>query len=248
MHYNFGIGYLAGIPSGTNPTPIQFGLIKDISLDFKTKLVQERGQWRYAVAVGAGETDITGKIGSVSLFGASIGQVLGVTPSAGATIGIPGETATIPGTPFQVTTTNPVGHGTPIVDHGVLDNTTGLWMTRGATSTGTGVYAMVEATGVYTFNTADATHNVQIAYGYTIATGAKTVGVTNLVQNLASGIQLVCYGPTQAGGTMGFKLYNAFLPDLGFAMKPGDFTAQNVSFFAAQDSASTKIIDLYTGE
>jgi hypothetical protein len=243
---HFGIGYLAAIPSGTNPTPIQFGLVKDVSVDVATNYVKERGQWQHVVAVGRGNVDISGKCGSVSLFGGAIGQVLGVTPVAGSTVGVPGEISTIPTTPFQVTVAN---GATFAADHGVLDLTTGLWMTRAATATGTGVYAVNATTGQYTFNTADSAHKVAIAYAYTSALLGKTVAVVNTNCVLATGIQMSVYGPGAAGKLFGVKFYSVFMPKIGFSLKPADFKAQNVEFFAAEDGTSGKnVADIYTGE
>lgn len=243
---HFGIGYLSAIPSGTNPTPIPFGLLKDVSVDVAANLVKERGQWQHVVAVGRGNVDITGKAGSVSLFGASIGQVLGVTPVTGSTVGVPGEISTIPTTPFQVTVAN---GGTFAQDHGVLDLTTNLWMTRAATATGTGVYAVNTTTGQYTFNTADSGHKVAIAYSYTSASLGKTIAVVNTNAALVTGIQMVVYGPGAAGRLCGVKFYSVFFPKIGFSLKPADFTAQNLEFFATEDGTSGKAVcDFYTGD
>jgi len=241
---HFGIGYLSAIPSGATPTPIPFGLVKDVSVDIAANLVKERGQWQHVVAVGRGNVDITGKAGTVSVFGGAIGQLLGVTPVAGSTVGVPGEIGTIPTTPFQITVTN---SATWVQDHGVLDLTTNLWMTRGATATGTGVYSV--AAGIYTFNTADAAHKVAIAYGYTSASLGKTIAVVNTPSALATGIQMVVYGGGAAGKIVGVKFYSAFFPKLGLALKPADFTAQNVEFFATEDGTAGKsVCDFYTGD
>jgi hypothetical protein len=208
------------------------------------KMVKERGQYQHVIAVGRGETDITGKAGSVSLFGGALGQILGVTPTTGSTLGVPGEVGTIPTTPFQITVTN---SATFAVDYGVLDLTTGLFMTRGATATGAGVYAV--SAGVYTFNTADASHKVSIAYSYTGAAVGKTTPVTNTVMTINTGIAMVAYGPVYGGKCFGLKLYSTHWPKLSFAMKPSDFTMQNVEFFAAEDGTTGRnVLDVYTAE
>ena len=209
-------------------------------------MVKERGQWQHVVAVGRGNVDITGKCGTVSLFGGSIGQVLGVTPATGSVIGVPGEIGTVPAVsgPYTITTTNSANWA---VDHGVFDLTTGLWMARGATATGTGVYSV--AAGVYTFAAADTLHKVAIAYSYTAAAAGKTVAVVNTPAALATGIQMVVYGPAQTGKIFGVKLYSVYFPKIGFALKPTDFTGQNLEFFASEDGTTGKCVaDFYTGE
>lgn len=241
---HFGIGYLAGIPAGANPTPIQFGLVKDISVDFSANLVKERGQWQHVVAVGRGAVDVTGKCGSVSIFAGSLGQLLGVTPTTGSVLGVPGEVGTIPGTPYQITVTNSANW---IRDDGVLDLTTGLWMTRVASGPTTGQYSV--AAGVYTFAAADTTHKVAIAYGYTAAAAGKTVAVVNTNCTIATGIQMSVYGPVVGGKVLGVRFYSTFFPKLSLALKPEDFTAQNVEWFAAEDGTSAKAVcDVFTAE
>ena len=245
MHH-FGLGYLAAIPSGANPTPIPFALLRDVSLDISVKLVKERGQWQHVIAVGRGEVDITGKADSASIFGGAVGHILGVTPSTGSTVGVPGETGTVPAVsgPYTITVANSASFA---ADHGVLDLTSGLYLSRVASAPATGQYSV--AAGVYTFAAADTLHRVSISYSYTAAAVGKTVAVSNAVMALASGVQLVAYGPARSGGhVLGVKLYSAHFPKLALALKPSDFTVQSLEFFASQDSASTSIMDVYTGE
>lgn len=244
--YHFGIGFLSAIPSGANPTPIQFGLVKDISLDVSIKMVKERGQYQHVIAVGRGETDITGKAGSVSIFGGALGQIMGVTPTTGSTLGVPGEVGTIPAPsgPYTITVTN---SATFSVDYGVLNLTTGLFMTRVASGPTTGQYSV--SAGVYTFAAADASNKVSIAYSYTAAAAGKTTPVTNTVMTINTGIAMVAYGPVYGGKCFGLKLYSTHWPKLSFALKPSDFTMQNVEFFAAEDGTTGRnVIDIYTAE
>ena len=64
-------------------------------------------------------------------------------------------------------------------------------------------------------------------------------------------IALLVLGPKrlpQAGKSLGVKLYNCFIPKLSLAWAPDAFTKQGLEFFAAQDSGSTAIADIYVGE
>lgn len=243
---HFGLGLIAGVPVGVaNPTPIPFGLAKGFNYGIDQKYAKERGGYRDPVVVAASERDIAGKIDTISIFGAGVGKFLGVTPAAGSKIPVPNEVATIPTTPFQVTAAN---GATFANDWGVLDNTNGLYMTRVANSPTTGQYAVDEGTGVYTFAAADAGHKVSISYTYTAAAAGKTISVVQTLQGIVSGFVLVGFGPSRSGKALGIKFFNAYLPKLDFALKASDFTMQNVEFFAAQDTTSTSICDIYTGE
>ena len=61
----FGAGYLFGVPSGANPTPVMFGAVQDTSVDFSFDLKQLYGQNQFALeqARGKGKIDIKSSIG-----------------------------------------------------------------------------------------------------------------------------------------------------------------------------------------
>ena len=243
--YHFGIGFASTVPAGATPTPGQFALLKGISVDQSVNLVEESGQWQWTVAVGAGKKKLSGKIDSVSIFSNLLGQMLSVTPVAGSVLGVPGEIGTIPTTPFQVTVTN---SATWVDDQGVMDLTTGKWMTRGATASATQIYSV--AAGVYTFNTADVGHKVAIAYRYNAAASiGSTISVVNTPMQLVTGIKMGFYTPVVGGTGLGMNLYSVFFPKLSLAFKPDGFVAQNVEWFAGEDGTSgKKVCDIYTAE
>jgi len=56
----FGAGYLFGVPSGANPTPVMFGAVQDTSVDFSFDLKALYGQSQFALeqARGRGKIDI----------------------------------------------------------------------------------------------------------------------------------------------------------------------------------------------
>lgn len=243
---HFGIGFVGSIPTGSYPTPMQFGLLKDISLDWERKYVEENGQWQYPVVVGGGQASLKGKVGSVSIFGGATGQIMSTTPATGINLGIPGEISTVPAPsgPYTVTVTN---SATWVADYGVLDLSTGLWMTRASTATGTGVYAV--SAGVYTFNSADASKKVSIAYTYSSAAVGKTNAVVNAAMGIATGYQLFLCSPISGGKIFGVTIYSAFFPKMSLALKPDGFVANNIDFFATEDGTTgKKVFDIYTGE
>ena len=242
---NFGFGFLAIPSTGTTNTATPFGLVKDVSIDASWNLVKERGQYQMPIAIGRGAGEVTGKIGSVSLFSSQIGALMGVTPTNASVLGVPGEIGTIPTTPFQITVAN---SATWVADCGVYNFTAGKWMTRAATATGTGVFAA--ASGVYTFNTADTGNKVAISYTYTAAASTGyTTALVNVPMAVATGLQLVVYQPVVSGKVLGFKFYNVFFPKLSFALKPDAFAQQNLEFFAAEDGTSGRaVVDVFTAD
>ena len=104
--YSFGVGALFGIPtidySGNvvaNPTPIQFGVLQDVTLDFSRTNKELIGQYAFPVAVGAGTGKITGKAKHGLINGAVLNLMFGTgTSLQGEQKAILDEAGTIPGT------------------------------------------------------------------------------------------------------------------------------------------------------
>ncbi len=243
--YHFGLGSLTLIPSGANPTPVQVGVLSDVSLDISYDMKELRGQYQLPVDVARGPAKITGKAKNSAISGALLVASLGgASSAAGSKVGITGELFTVPTTPFQVTVAN---GATFYEDLGVIDLTTGKQMARGATATGTGVYAVNTATGIYTFNTADASHNVSINYSYTGAAVGKTVSLNNTVMGQSTAFILAVYN-VYGGKGFGWRFPAVHLPKLGLALKAEAYTEQDLEFIVFQDTASAKVMDLYTHE
>jgi hypothetical protein len=156
MQNIFGAGVLIGTPltdyagnAIANPTPVQFGVAQEISLDisFDTKLLY--GQNQFPVANGRGKGKISGKVKAAQVNGALFNSIMF---GQGLTSGIVSDVydvigAAIPATPFQITPTVP-SSGTWSFDLGVRDSN-GVPMTRVASGPATGQYSV--AAGVYTF-------------------------------------------------------------------------------------------------
>src|SRR4051812_42351628 len=108
MQYGFGVGILSLIPSGSNPTPLQCGVLKDVTIDIVPGATKQlRGQYKFPVAIAEGEASITGKASFARLFAALITQITGGSSTTGMNIGAINEIGTIPASgPYTVTVTN----------------------------------------------------------------------------------------------------------------------------------------------
>jgi hypothetical protein len=243
--YHFGLGQLALIPSGANPTPVQFAVLTDVTLDMNYDLKELRGQYQVAVDMARGPLKITGKAKNAAIAsGVLLAFMAGGTRAAGTKIGIAGEAGTVPTTPFQITAAN---GATFFEDMGVVDLTTGLLMTRGASATGTGVYAVNTATGVYTFNTADSGHNVAISYSYTAAGNGYTTTLTNQLMQQSTPFIGAFYN-TYGSKQLGWRFPAVHVPKLSWSMKAEAYTEQDLDFSVTQDYTSTKVVDIYSKE
>jgi hypothetical protein len=178
------------------------------------------------------------------LFGSAVGYVFGVTPSAGVTVGSPGEVFAIPDTPYGCQVAQ---HAAFVADHGVIDLTTGVQMTR-AVSTPGAITEYTEAAGTYTFYSTAKAHVVVITYSYTIAAPTGyTTAVLNSIQTIAPKLHLVAFGPGTTGNILGFDFPAVVVPKLSVSMKTGDWMASNLDFTVVQSSPGATIMSIYSG-
>ena len=130
--YQFGIGAMMGRPIGGNlaspSTPVQFGVIQDVSLDIDQKLVELRGQNKFPDDVAPSDMTIKGKaaFGKIEIdtfnnlfFADSI--------TDGIEIIVDRENQAVPATPYRVTVDNATDF---LADLGVLYKATGQPLER----------------------------------------------------------------------------------------------------------------------
>lgn len=242
MQRNFGVGLLTFTPSGSNPTPLQCGILSEVSVDFTSTLKELMGQYRAPVDAALADFKLTGKAKFAQIRGGILSQIMsGATLTSGSTAGAINEVGTIPGSgPYTVT----VAHSATFVeDLNVVDATTGLNLTRVASNPATGQYAV--SAGVYTFAAADTGHTVWISYSYT-TTGGKTVAFNNQLMGQATMFTLTLFN-TYATYNLGIKLFAVVVPKLSDTFKNTDFTERNLDFSAYANGAG-QIFEQYSTE
>ena len=226
--YLFGSGALIGTPSGTNQTPINFGLIQELTYDEAATTKPLYGQGRRALAIGAGTIKATGKAKMAKISGLAIGALFyGVTPVTGQTATAFNEAGTIPSVPaYTVTVAN---SATYTNDQGVVYAASGLPLKRVASAPTVGQYSVVS--GVYTFSSTDAGKAVLLSYNYTLAASGTSIAISNplLGPVINFGINFVGTDPT-TNLTMSLQLYNCVANKLHFATKLEDFVMPEIDF------------------
>lgn len=239
--FNFGTGIVTAVPTGSNPTPVPFGVLQEVNLDLTWAEVELYGEYQFPVAAARGKAKFggTAKWGRFSPL--ALNSVFtGSSIATGETKGVGNEPGTIPGTPYQITVTN---GATFVDDLGVIDLTTGLQLTRVASSPATGQYSVNTTTGVYTFAAADTTHTVWISYSYRSASTGKTITYNNQLMGSQSTYTLTVFNNFNSG-FFGLKLWAVTLSKLGMPMKNDDFTIQDTVITAYADSAA-RVCEMY---
>lgn len=237
--YSFGSGILIGQRIDiANSTPVNFGLIQDVTIDETASLKELYGPYQRAIAIARGTIKTTGKAKAARISGLAIANLyFGVPALAGQTASAFGELATIPAmAPYTVTAANAV---TFVADAGVFYSSctnarVGQPLQLVASAPAAGQYS-VSSSGVYTFAAADTGTQVMINYTYTIATAGQSFTVTN---------QLSGYTPTFAA-----KFYTSFgnkpvsvqfnscvSSKLAFGTKSDDFVMPEFDFSVQADA------------
>jgi len=232
MQFSFGSGLLWGSRTDVaNSTPVRFGAMQDVSVDFDGELKELFSQYTFPVDVARGKTKITGKAKMAQIIAVQFNNLFfGGTASTGQNLVASDEAGTIPGTPYQITVAN---GATFLLDLGVRDGTTGLPLTLVASAPATGQYSVATG-GVYTFAAADTTKTVLFDYAYTAVTGKK-VHVNNQLMGSSPRFKLV-FNDTYEGNQMTLILYSAASNKLSFATKLDDYTIPELDFSAYQDA------------
>lgn len=224
----FGTGNVYGVPltdaNGnpiSNPTPVKFGTLQNVSMDISFENKPLYGQGQFPVAVGRGKGKIACKAAFATLNGAMLNNLFfGQTLTTGI-IGIVNDVTgtAIPTTPYTITPTPPFS-GTFSLDLGVTDQN-GVPMTRVASAPTTGQYSL--AAGVYTFAAADVAKIVFISYEYTATSTTAPKGtVNNLLMGYAPSFRCEVSFPYD-GKQLVVTQYKCISSKLTLASKQDDF-------------------------
>ena len=152
----FGSGVLIGTPAATtavpNPTPINFGLAQEVTLNVQTSTKALYGQYNFPVAIGSGTKKMSGKAKLARISGQALGSLyFGVPLGAGSVQSQFGESAGTT-TPTSYVVANAAHY---VSDLGVVYASSSLPLTLVTTAPSAGQYEVNASTGTYTFSSAD---------------------------------------------------------------------------------------------
>lgn len=230
--YGFGAGELFGIPAGANPTPVKFGVLQGVNVDFSFDAKELYGQYQFPVAVARGKGKVGGKANFAQINGAAYNSLFfNVASSVGQLLVASGEAGTVPGTPYQITVANSAQFAE---DLGVIDASTGLPFTRVASAPATGQYSV--SAGVYTFAAADTTKAVLISYTYNYTTSGVKMTLSNQLMGQAPNFAMILTSMFNSKRVT-LKLNACVSNKLTMAMKAEDFMVPDFDFSAFADAA-----------
>lgn len=255
MQFLFGAGSVFGIPiqdaagnAITNGTPIQIGVMQEMSLEFSGDVKELYGQNQFAVDVGRGKAKVGGKIKGAQVSGSAINSLFfgqTMTSGQGMVAYIDSTGTAVPGTPFTITPTPPAT-GTWVEDLGVRDSN-GIDMAKVASAPAAGQYS-VSGVGVYLFNIADVAKVVFINYRYSHTLASARKIVVNNVQMGAAPLLRALMQVDYRGKRALVILPNALFTKLAlFSTKLDDYSVPEEDFSCFADSTGN-VATIYTSE
>ncbi len=239
---NFGAGTIIAVPTNladgsaiATPTPVVLGTLQEVSLDLSVEMKSLYGSKRYPIAIGQGKGKTEIKAKYAELDGAVLGSLFfGDAPADGIKGAKLDYATVVPTTPFQVTIAPP-SSGIFVDDLGVYNVTNGVQMTRVASAPATNEYSVDEATGVYTFASADAGDSIKISYEYSAASGGKIWTINNELMGYNPSFTLMLQNSYDSK-TMVCKLNRCVSGQLSVPLKSDDFAVYD---FAAEAFANS---------
>ena len=233
--YAFGSGTLFGVRTDvTNPTPVQFGALQDVSIDFQFNMKELYGQYQFPLTVARSTAKVTGKAKFARVSGRAFNDLFfGQTLATGQQATALNEAAAIPTTPFQVTVANAAAY---VADQGVAYAATGIPLVRVGSAPALGQYSVNVATGVYTFAAADTGLQVLLSYAYTVSASGQKFTIANQLLGAAPQFQVVLNEVYQ-GKQMNVQLNACISSKLSLPTKVEDFVVPEIDFSAFADAA-----------
>jgi hypothetical protein len=233
--YSFGTGNLFGVRTDVaNATPVKFGALQDVSIEFNFSLKELYGQFQFPVAVGRGTAKIQGKAKFAQINGLTFNSLFfGQSQTLGQLSTAFNEAQQVPAsTPFTVSVANAASFA---ADLGVSYALTGLPLTKVASGPSQGQYA-VASNGVYTLASGDAGAALFISYTFTAAASGNTSTITNQLLGAAPTFQGIFTEMFQ-GKQLTLQLNQCVAQKLSLATKLDDFTIPEFDFAAFADAS-----------
>lgn len=192
------------------------------------------GQNQFPVDVARADGKITGKAKIANLYANGINSAYFGQTLASGTAGVlytQNEPHTVAAPTQQVT--NHVGF---VADQGVFYAASGVQLTQVAPgSEALGKYSVNNATGTYTFNSADEVALV-FNYTYSVSTGASQISIANQLMGTSPVFSMILSG-LYKGNVQNIILNAAVATKLTFPLKNTDYQINDFEFSAYADAA-----------
>ncbi len=248
--YAFGSGTLYGrSTANATATPVQFGTLQDVSLDFSFTTKSLFGQYSFARAIGRATGKITGKASFGQFTASAFNDLFFNSNAVGGLAGAANSSTALTAGSVRVSQDEvqsalagsiTVNHGGAnfVNDLGVVLQSSGVALTRVTSNATTAEYQCNETTGVYTVNPGLNNIPLLISYSYKSAIVGTTIPMTNQLIGQAPEFMIV-FRETFNGKDATIVFNSCVSNKLSFASKLEDFMIPAFDFEAKADSSNT---------
>ncbi len=237
QQYSFGSGVLFGRSNtGNAPTPVRFGGLQDVAIDFSFTTKPLYGQYQFPIAIGRGTAKVTGKAKWAQLNAQAYNDLFFGNSSlpTGEISAVVAEAKTVTA---NIITATHNGAGVFVADMGVVAASGGAIFARVSATPVGQQYSCNETTGVYTFNNAQNAVAVQVSYTWNDTANGKSIIISNQLLGAAPTFQAV-FTNTYNGQIQTLTLNNCMSSKLSFASKLEDWTIPEFDFDSFVDSSN----------
>lgn len=236
MEFGFGSGILTGLRtdnSGTN-TPVRFGALQDVSVEFQGDIKELFATQQFPVDVARGKTKIMGKAKVAEIRSAMYNDLFfGQTRSTGQLKYAYNESTTLGTGAASYTVAN--SGSTPLVDTGVFYASNGDQLSAVSSAPGSGQYTFNASTGVYAFSTFAAGLGVLVNYTYTTTSGYN-IAIGNPLMGTTPRFKATLFQQFENNQVV-LVLNSCVSSRLSFPTRIDDYVIQDLDFSAFADSA-----------
>jgi hypothetical protein len=224
-YIEFGSAWLFCLPNGGNqvaaPQPVFPLTVQDVAVETKGKLEELRGQYQWPDDTALGDKSGTFKFGIGRKDWYLFNQIYfsDTVISGGVTV-VPNQLNSVPATTSYVVTPTLPATGVYVADLGVIyasgANVGKRLQEQTGSLTQAGQYQVNVSTGVYTFDSADASAQVYISFSCTVTSGS-TYEANNQIMGYGPQCELFlvdAYQPT-AGVNNCLQVFAAKVSDVG---------------------------------
>jgi len=236
MQYSFGSGVLYGRSLTNTPaTPVRFGGLQDVSVDFQFNTKELFGQYQFPIALGRGTGKIMGKASFAQLNAQAFNDLFfGFSNPATGEV----KTAVAEAKTVTANVANATNGANFVSDMGVVRVSDGVPYTRVANTPVGLQYTCNETNGSYGFNTSQNTVEVALSYTYADSANGKKIVISN--QLLGNSPQFTAVLTETFNGKQMTLVLNACMSSkLTLATKLEDFTIPQFEFQAFADASNS---------
>jgi hypothetical protein len=231
---NFGVGKLWGIPADGS-TPIEFGILQDVSVGFSWDKKELYGSSQFPVMVVRSKGKIDCKASFAEINGLAFNFLLNGTASVGQSKVTPVVGAILSAETYEFT-------GKAGAENlGVYDISNSLVavpMKLVTSNPTTGQYTYDKTSGKYTFAAADAGKAIKYAYKEDDTTTGTTITLNNPLMGQSPIFKAVLNGQL-AGKQITLELNACMTSKFDLAFKQEDFLIPNFDFSAFADASGS---------